>query len=173
MTGAGGPAGVAVIRELRRRGHHVIAVDADPSAVGFELASEGHVVPTWDDPAFADELVAVASEADARALISTVAEEFRAIDADGAGGSGRPHACCPDAEAVHRCLDKWAFVEAMDEAGVATPATGLGTPDGVPGPWIVKPRFGRGSRDVYVPRNVDPAEGGAATGRPTPSCRRW
>jgi carbamoylphosphate synthase large subunit len=152
VTGAGGPAGVAVIRELRRRGHHVIAVDADPSAVGFELASEGHVVPTWDDPAFSEELIAVASEAGARALISTIAEEFRAIDAAALEAAG-VRTMLPDAEAVHRCLDKWAFVQAMDEAGVATPATGLGTPDGVPGPWIVKPRFGRGSRDVYAPRN--------------------
>jgi carbamoyl-phosphate synthase large subunit len=154
VTGAGGPAGVAVIRELRRRGHHVIAVDADPSAVGFELASEGHVVPTWDDPAFSDELVGVASEAGARALISTVAEEFRAIDAAALEAAG-VRTMLPDAEAVRRCLDKWAFVQAMDEAGVATPATGLGTPDGVPGPWIVKPRFGRGSRDVYAPRNAN------------------
>jgi carbamoyl-phosphate synthase large subunit len=153
VTGAGGPAGVAVIRELRRRGHHVIGVDADASAVGLELASEGHVVPTWDDPAFADELVAVASEAGARALISTVAEEFCAIDTTALEAAG-VRTMLPDAEAVRHCLDKWAFVEAMDDADVSTPATGLGTPDGVPGPWIVKPRFGRGSRDVYVPRNV-------------------
>ena len=153
VTGAGGPAGVAVIRELRQRGHHVVAVDADPSAVGFELASEGHVVPTWDDPGFSDELVAVAAEAGACAVISTVAEEFRAIDVAALEGAG-VRTMLPDTESVERCLDKWAFVEAMDDAGVATPPTGLGTADGVPGPWIVKPRFGRGSRDVYAPRNV-------------------
>jgi carbamoyl-phosphate synthase large subunit len=38
----------------------------------------------------------------------------------------------------------------MTEAGLPVPATGLGKADGVPGPWVVKPRFGRGSRDVHV-----------------------
>jgi carbamoylphosphate synthase large subunit len=149
VTGAGGPAGVAVIRELRRRGHRVVAVDADGTAVGLELANEGLVVPRWDDPSFADELVAVASEAGARALISTVAEEFSAIDANALEAVG-VHTLLPDPEAVRRCLDKWAFVEAMGDAGLATPATALGAAADISGPWVVKPRFGRGSRDVYI-----------------------
>jgi carbamoylphosphate synthase large subunit len=149
VTGAGGPAGVAVIRELRRQGHRVVAVDADETAVGLELANEGHVVPRSDDPSFADELVAVASESGARALISTVAEEVSAIDADALESAGT-RTLLPDPEAVRRCLDKWAFVEAMGDAGVATPATALAAAADIPGPWVVKPRFGRGSRDVYV-----------------------
>ena len=56
----------------------------------------------------------------------------------------------PAADAVTRCLDKWRFRAAVTAAGIAAPATGLGTADGVPGPWIVKPRFGRGSGDVYA-----------------------
>ena len=32
----------------------------------------------------------------------------------------------------------------MTAAGLPVPATGLGKAEGVPGPWIVKPRFGRG-----------------------------
>jgi carbamoyl-phosphate synthase large subunit len=60
----------------------------------------------------------------------------------------------PPAEAVQLCLDKWSFVEAMNDAGQATPATELGAAGDIPGPWVIKPRFGRGSRDVYVARSA-------------------
>ena len=79
VTGAGGPAGVAVIRALRARGHHVIALDADPSAVGLRLAAEHHVVPRADDPHYLAALLRVATISDAQALICTVAEEYRAL----------------------------------------------------------------------------------------------
>ena len=42
----------------------------------------------------------------------------------------------------------------MTKHGIPMPATGLGSEGGVPGPWIVKPRFGRGSRDVYDAANA-------------------
>jgi carbamoyl-phosphate synthase large subunit len=151
VTGAGGPAGVAVIRALDGHGVRVIGVDADELAAGLRLADEGAVVPRADDPSYVAEIVAVARRTQATAVVCTVAEEMAGLaraeyqlrDA-GAG------IWIPSATALEACLDKWRFVQVMQRAGVKVPATSLERVDRVPGPWIVKPRFGRGSRDVYT-----------------------
>jgi carbamoyl-phosphate synthase large subunit len=151
VTGAGGAAGVAVIRALRARGHRVVAVDADETAVGLRLADQSHVVPRHDDPRYLASLLRVGTVESAQALMCTVAEEYGALSGatdylDEAGIS----TMMPSLEAVTTCVDKWLFARALTEAGLPVPPTGLAKAVDVPGPWVVKPRFGRGSRDVHV-----------------------
>ena len=149
VTGAGGAAGVSVIRALQKAGHRIVAADLDPLAAGSHLADEAVVLPPFRDPTFVDNLCKEAVARGATVLISTMAEEMVAL-ADAAGrltGAGLRH-WLPDPEAVTACIDKWRFAEVTTAAGRPVPATGLGRSEGVPGPWIVKPRFGRGSRDV-------------------------
>ncbi len=149
VTGAGGPAGVGVIRALRSAGTRVVAADVDPAAVGFHLADEHATIPRAEDPGLVDGIAELALASGATALVVTVAEELVAL----AGGTGTLHDAglatwFPPAASVTTCLDKWAFARAVRDGDVTVPATNLGTADGVPGPWIVKPRFGRGSRHV-------------------------
>jgi len=153
VTGAGGAAGVSVIRDLRHKGHHVVAADADDMAVGFDLADEFRVVPRWDDPSFAQCVVDAAAETSVDALICTVAEEIAVLDADALARVG-VRTMLPDAEAARACVDKWAFAAAMTDAGLPAPPTELGEAGAILKPWVVKPRFGRGSRDVHVARTV-------------------
>ena len=85
----------------------------------------------------------------------TVAEEYPAV----AAVADRLDCATwlPPAPAVRACLDKAAFARALAVAAVPHPPTaadpaGIGA---VPGPWIVKPARGRGSRGVVA---VDTAE---------------
>ena len=151
VTGVGGAAGVSVVRALQSRGHRVAGVDADELAVGLALSDESHVVPRGNDPRFLAALLRVATVSSAQVLICTVAEEYDALSgaADYLSEAGLK-TLMPSAQAVATCLDKWAFHQVMSAAGLPVPVTGLGKADGVPGPWVVKPRFGRGSRDVHV-----------------------
>lgn len=153
VTGSGGPAGVAVIRRLVALGHHVVAADADGSAAGGYLASRSVTLPRADHPRFLDALLGVAGAYGIDALISTVAEELPAL----AGGIDRLAAAgvsswLPDPDAVALCCDKAAFAGRMRRSGVAHPATAtdLAGLAGVTGPWVVKPRAGRGSRGVQL-----------------------
>ena len=151
VTGAGGPAGVAVIRALRSRGHYVVAVDSDPGAVGLRLADQQQVIPRCDDSHYLAALLRVATMTDVQALICTVAEEYQSLAkaADYLAEAG-VRTLMPPLSAVELCVDKWAFAAHIRDSGLPGPATGLGSAAGVPGPWIVKPRFGRGSRDVVT-----------------------
>lgn len=164
VTGAGGPAGVSVIRALASRAQAVLAVDADPLAAGLRLAPAAAVLPRFADPGYVEALCAAALDAGASAIVSTIAEEIPLLAerSDMLRAAGLAH-WLPDPCAVAACLDKWRFAQVAAGAGVPVPATALGRADGVAGPWIVKPRFGRGSRDVE--RAERPEELGVALGR--------
>ena len=149
VTGAGGPAGTGVVRWLRAAGHHVVAADADPTAVGTRLGDEAAVIRRHDDPDFVRSVCEAARRSAARVLVPTVAEELLPLAAgrDLLEGAGLAF-FLPEPDAVLDCTDKWRFAKVAQAAGVSVPATNIGSADGVPGPWVVKPRRGRGSRDV-------------------------
>ncbi|MEI4270545.1 ATP-grasp domain-containing protein [Klenkia sp. LSe6-5] len=159
VTGAGGPAGVAVVRRLLAAGERVVAADADPRAAGAALADAAVVLPRADDPGFVDALVAAAAAHGVDALVPTVAEELAVLRPvafwlSAAGISS----WLPDVPAVELCCDKALFARRMAECGVPHPVTAAAVDelDDVVGPWVVKPRTGRGSRGVQlVDRRAD------------------
>lgn len=156
VTGAGGPAAVSVIQALRSAGFPVLAVDADPRAVGLRLADVATVLPRYHEPSYVTELAKFGEAHGARLLIPTLAEEMATLDREaGALREAGIAAWYPTSAAVGACLDKWLFAVALQAAGLPAPATAFGTSTGVPGPWVVKPRFGRGSRDVYFADSPD------------------
>jgi carbamoyl-phosphate synthase large subunit len=158
VTGAGGPAGVNVVRALSSAGHRVVAVDADPLAAGMHLAHASAVVPPADDAAFAGALIDVARREGADALISTISEEMLVLSQRADEFSSDVAIWVPGTQALENSLDKWAFACLMREAGIRIPPTTLGTANGVPGPWVVKPRRSRGSRGVrYLDTEQDVA----------------
>ncbi len=158
VTGAGGAAGVAVIRALVEKGRHVVATDADPLGAGMHLAHEHALVaPAIEGDAFVADLAEAVKRFKVDVVVCTVGEELMVLNGREAELSGAA-IWLPPHDAVVTCLDKWRFARVTGLAGVPIPPTALGDPDGVmltavhriPGPWIVKPRFGRGSRDVYA-----------------------
>ncbi len=169
VTGVGGPAGVSVLQALRAAGHRVLGVDASPSAVGLRLADRAAVVPRPDEPEFVPSLCVAAASGGARVLVATVAEELVALHRSRGllDEVGLAH-WLADPVAVETCTDKWRFHVAASQAGLPVPATVVpsagGDPTGeVSGPWIVKPRHGRGSRDIVAVD--DAAELRAAIGK--------
>ncbi len=157
VTGAGGAAGVAVVRALRSTaGVRVLAADSDPHAPGVELAHHGFVLPRADSAKFIPMLLQACRHFAVDAIVCTVAEEMLAIES----AQSDIHATgtkvwLPPASTVALCNDKSRFATVLRQHGIATPATSTTLRDLVAGPWIVKPRQARGSRNVIAADSID------------------
>lgn len=154
VTGAGSSVGMVMIRALRSLGYRVVAADSDPLATGMHMADDFGVLPAANDRRFLPELLNLADRSGARILIPTVVEEFFTLSAakDYLKNIFGLNVWLPNHDAIVPCWDRWSFVQKGREAGLSIPASGLGSADGVEGPWVVKSRYARGSNNV---RSVD------------------
>ncbi|AEE44962.1 ATP-grasp domain-containing protein [Cellulomonas fimi] len=155
VTGAGGPAGVAVIRSLQRRGDvEVFAADMDrwASAIYLVPAERRRLVPAGRAPEFVDVVAQMCREDRIDVLFPTVDVELPrlAAERDRLAADGTLLAS-PALGTLETCLDKLALARACTRT-VRVPRTELvGTPQATSGwefPVIVKPRRGAGSRGV-------------------------
>jgi len=154
VTGAGGPAAIAVIRSLEQDPSvTLVAADMDPWASGlYMVAAENRcVVPAGLAPDFVDELLAICVHKDVNILIPTVDAELlpiaRAAHRFAAQGIQILGA---SEETLERTLDKFALAIALEHV-VRVPRTeflGLTNATTWDYPVIVKPRQGSGSRGV-------------------------
>ncbi|WP_020075121.1 ATP-grasp domain-containing protein [Cryocola sp. 340MFSha3.1] len=157
VTGAGGPAGVAVIRSLLARDDiEVYAADMDGWASGLYLVEEGRrrIVPPGRSDGFVDALIGMSREDGIDVLFSTVDVELPGLAArrDELEAVGTKLAA-PSHDTLVTCLDKLALVQRVgDQARV--PVTRLLNGEGVGADWtfpvIIKPRSGAGSRGVRL-----------------------
>lgn len=154
VTGAGGPAGVAVIRSLLRRDDlEVFAADMDGWASGLYLVDAEHrrIVPPGKDAGFVDAVAALVTADALDLVVSTVDVELVPLSArrDELGAV----LVAPSEAALRTCLDKWTLVQACAPTA-RVPHTAVLDAAGVAHDWafpvIVKPRSGAGSRGVHL-----------------------
>lgn len=155
VTGAGGPAGVAVIRSLLRRDDvEVFAADMDrwASALYLVPAERRRLVPAGRADDFVDAVQRLCARDRIDVLFATVDVELPRLAAarDGLAAAGTLLAA-PSLRTLDTCLDKLALAHACAGA-LRVPRTELlGTPQALSGwdfPVVVKPRRGAGSRGV-------------------------
>lgn len=155
VTGAGGPAAIAVIKSLRTDPSvSLIAADTDCWAAGLYLvpSADRLVIPPGQAPEFAAELLARCRDLGATVVIPTVDAELRPLAAARRSFEDAGIALMlPSERALRMTLDKLALARACAPV-VAVPRTELLSEELSPDEWtypvIVKPRTGSASRDI-------------------------
>jgi carbamoyl-phosphate synthase large subunit len=162
VTGAGGPAGVAVIRSLLARDDiDVFAADMDGWAAGLYLvpAERRRLVEPGLSAGFADGVFDLCAADAIDVLVSTVDVELPALAArrDELAARCGTVLAAPSVETLAVALDKFLLAERCAGA-LRVPTTRLVGPEAAAEPWvfpvIVKPRRGAGSRGVRLVADV-------------------
>ena len=153
VTGAGGPAGIAVIRALaRRRDVVVLAADMDGWASGLYLVESGsrRLLPPGRSDEFVPALAAMVRDDAIDVVIATVDAELLTLGPRRAELEPAVLAA-PSEETIAVALDKFSLAERCSGL-VNVPRTVLAGPAALATDWefpvIAKPRFGAGSRGV-------------------------
>jgi carbamoyl-phosphate synthase large subunit len=154
VTGAGGAAGVAVIRSLVAHGADVFAADMDGWAAGLYLvpAERRRLVEPGRSPEFVDGILTIVRADNIDVVFSTVDVELEPLAARRTELEPAVLAA-PSLGTLATCLDKLALAEAC--AGTArVPTTMVMDARGKAADWtfpvIIKPRRGAGSRGVHL-----------------------
>lgn len=161
ITGAGGPAGQALVAQLRHRGLEVLG--ADMRSVP-EAPVPVRTVPAATDPGYLPALRDLVVTEGIDVLIPTVSEELPVL-AEAAGTFGHTRVLIGSAAAVRAADDKLSTALTLQAAGVPVPrfavpqrfATGDEAVALWGGPIVVKPRISRGGRGVQLLTGADAA----------------
>jgi len=147
-SGAGCLSAAALINELKNQGVRVIGLDCNPLSAGLHLVDKSYVVPRGDAPGFLEEIIRICEVEKPDAMLSGPEEELLVLsqNKDLFAESG-VLLLCPDYDAVKACADKLATYRVLQSYGIPTPEIYHG--DDARFPCIVKPRFGRGGRDIF------------------------
>jgi carbamoyl-phosphate synthase large subunit len=158
VTGAGGPAGVAVIRSLLGRADvAVYSADMDGWASGLYLvpAERRRIVERGLDPHFVDGIIELCTADRIDVLFSTVDFELPSLAArrDELFERAGTVLAAPSLQTLDVTLDKFLLAERVDPHA-RVPVTRLVGPSALAEDWafpiIVKPRRGAGSRGVRL-----------------------
>lgn len=158
VTGAGGPAGIAVIRSLLKRDDvEVYAADMDGWASGLYLVApeRRRIIEPGLSVEFLSGIMGLCTRDDIDVLFSTVDVELPALAArrDELRATAGTILAAPSLETLDVTLDKFALAERC-ASHARVPVTRLVGPDALAEDWlfpiIVKPRRGAGSRGVRL-----------------------
>lgn len=135
-----------MIKAIQDAGHTAVASDIDAGNHGAVLADDFIEMPRVSDPHLWQKTEELLKSRNIDIVIPSLDETLEgwAERRDYFGTMGI-HVVLSNLETIAVFQDKWRTYEFFQRAGIPTPATSL-TQDH----WVVKPRFGRGGKGIYL-----------------------
>jgi len=138
---------------LQNAGVEVVGIDSNPHSVGLHLLEKSYTVPQGNDLFFIKTILEIIDKEQPDAILSGPEEELLTLSKykEIIEESGTL-LLCPDYEYVEICADKKKTNEAFERIRIPVPEVFTDV-DSVRFPCVIKPRYGRGSSDVYMANN--------------------
>ena len=159
ITGIGGDIAQAVATLVReaRPGARIVGSDVHGQHAGRLFADECAILPPASDPGYANALKALVASREIDLAIPVTEAEL-AVMAQALGNPPAVRWVSPGPRVVAAGVDKLATAQSLAALGLPVPwtrAAGDGPPQQYP--CVLKPRFGSGSRNIFVVDNADEA----------------
>ena len=151
VTGAGGPAGINVIKQLKGR-HFIISTDINPFSEGFVLSDKYYIVhPADEKEKFIEDLERIIENEGVDLVIPTVDEEIEVIANNEM--KYKEKIVVHPKDTVNICLNKLKTYEYFkDKISEIVPEYSDDPKDLRSAIVVKKPVKGRGSRGIYIGR---------------------
>ncbi len=149
VTGAGGPAGINVIRALKQEGYYVVSTDINKYSEGFLFADRSYLTLPAKDPRFVAQLDYLIEKEKVDLVILTVDEEIIALA--NRRSMFESKIVLHPKKSVKLCMDKYnLYGYLLEKIPEVIPEYSL-DPEDIRSEKIVrKPRIGRGGRGIIV-----------------------
>ncbi len=157
ITGAGGPAGIGLLRALDAdTDHELFAADMSPLSSGLYLVPHERRtrLPAGDDADFVDKLLQICRKWNIEVLIPTVDQELLpCAEARHRFEAAGTRVAVASAQSLKHCIDKFHTMQALQDV-IPLPRFSISGPGGtISLPAIAKPRTGSGSRGLQMLRS--------------------
>lgn len=142
MTGGGGAGTIYATRKLRELNYRVILGDMNEWAAGLKFADKSYTLPSGDSDTFIRVVADIIKYENVDVFIPLVDEEIlKSYELKNV------KVLLPSYEFSKMCLDKWELYKTFKKEWLPVPKTQLEIYN-IEFPLIMKPRVGRGSRNV-------------------------
>ncbi|RIB35348.1 MAG: hypothetical protein BXU00_02370 [Candidatus Nanoclepta minutus] len=149
VTGAGGPAGINVIKLLKKE-YYIVSTDINPYSEGFAISNKYYLIsPASNEEQFIKDIEKIIEEEKIDLVIPTVDEEIEVLAKNNISFSEK--IVIHPREIVEICLNKCnIYLYLKDKIPEIIPEFSLDPKDLNSEKVVKKPIKGRGSRNIYI-----------------------